>query len=476
MKNILLFTLLIYFFIFLTFTYEDERKTHIFSQEDKIKNLKTKEDKVQLEEVNNQIEPEEKNKKKLKKYRVSKYEKNIINKIKKLKKNKKYEEAIEISETQLKSKYNTKGMEKWLRSFIANTYYRMGLNNQKIKKWETANSYFKKSIKIIDDVFPFLYGRIGYTSYKIQDFDACITFLEEYLKSKPEDIKATNILSKCYEKNRDFEKALEIKNQLLYHDDSDYHPSEDDFASLEQQIITDYQQDSLSSNHFTLYYEHTFQENFAEQVFSILEESLKELIDDYGFSYPLRNIETIIYNNEDYDVIRFKDPDWASGIYDGRIHIPFHPKLLVNRKKKLRRVLKHEIVHALFADIEKSKRLPYWFEEGLAQRASCYTNACKEFPLPKKINEFLSHKDLNSKFIRLDKKKARDAYRQSFFLVRVIELTKGKNSLQDIIKHIYLKPPNNNNELLKPISLNFNELVKITKDYWYRTTELPKFP
>ena len=78
--------------------------------------------------------------------------------------------------------------------------------------------------------------------------------------------------------------------------------------------------------------------------------------------YPSSSITVVFYTLQQFrDITRA--PDWAGGLYDGQIRVAV--KGALNHPDDLERLLVHEFVHALVAQVG-GRNVPLWLNEGLA--------------------------------------------------------------------------------------------------------------
>lgn len=113
--------------------------------------------------------------------------------------------------------------------------------------------------------------------------------------------------------------------------------------------------------HFSVSFEGPAERAMADRALEALERAY-DRIGDVLLVYPIAPIAVVLYTQQQFhDVTR--SPAWAGGAYDGIIRVPVRGAL--DRERELERVLAHEFVHALIASTT-TRRLPTWFEEGLA--------------------------------------------------------------------------------------------------------------
>jgi peptidase MA superfamily protein len=122
--------------------------------------------------------------------------------------------------------------------------------------------------------------------------------------------------------------------------------------------------------HFTVKYDGSTDHDTWIAVLEILEEAYREIGQKFGH-FPSKPIVVVLHANGSFQSVT-DSPAWADGLFDpvlGRIQIPTQGAL--TDRVWLKRVLRHEFVHALLQDLEGLKTaLPTWLNEGLAMQLS----------------------------------------------------------------------------------------------------------
>jgi tetratricopeptide (TPR) repeat protein len=80
-------------------------------------------------------------------------------------------------------------------------------------------------------------------------------------------------------------------------------------------------------------------------------------------SYPSEPVVVMLYTEKQFRDVTLA-PEWAGGLYDGRIRVPAAGA--AQRPRVFERVLVHELAHAMVATIAP-RGVPTWLHEGLAQ-------------------------------------------------------------------------------------------------------------
>jgi Tfp pilus assembly protein PilF len=133
-------------------------------------------------------------------------------------------------------------------------------------------------------------------------------------------------------------------------------------AMREQEVGGEYR--ASAGAHFTLRYDGARADPaLGEQILQFLEERFNELVSRYN-SLPESVLVVILYPEREFHEVT-QTPQWTGGIYDGKIRVPIGGVSAID--EPLRRVLVHELTHALVAAKSRGNA-PTWIQEGLAQR------------------------------------------------------------------------------------------------------------
>lgn len=227
-----------------------------------------------------------------------------------------------------------------------------------------------------------------------------------------------------------------------------------------------YQQVETSRN-FRLLYRAGEHEDLVTFALPTLEDALDEYIEGYGLKAPPTPIEVILYPEGNFKNIVVGGPEWAEGLFDGRMRIPIRTETLRSKDYRvLREVLRHELVHALFSLASDARQLPPWFDEGMAQRLSCANPGCGEFQFPATPGGFLTAQSFFTPYTSFDAVRAGRAYKQSLYLILALEKKYGADALRQIASSVSIASDISSDGLLKPLNLTFEQLQTETALLW----------
>jgi tetratricopeptide (TPR) repeat protein len=134
-------------------------------------------------------------------------------------------------------------------------------------------------------------------------------------------------------------------------------------------------------------------------------------------AYPMDSVVVMLYTERQFRDIT-QAPEWAAGVYDGRIRVPAAGA--AQSPQTFERVLTHELAHAMVANAAP-RGVPAWLHEGLAQYFEGDDPQAARARL--KIagrNRLIPLGDLEGSFSGLGSAQAQVAYDESLVAVDVI--------------------------------------------------------
>jgi tetratricopeptide (TPR) repeat protein len=228
-------------------------------------------------------------------------------------------------------------------------------------------------------------------------------------------------------------------------------------------------QRSESSRNFRLSFRSGEHEELVAWVTTGLEEALDRYVEDYGFRLPPAPIEVLLYPSQEFSSVMVGSPTWAEGLFDGRIRVPVPPRALkqgYDGDAQMAIVLRHELVHALFAILTGGRPLPPWFDEGMAQRLSCPREGCPPFTFPPTPGDFLAEPHFLTPFTSFNSTMAGRAYQQGLYLILTLEELRGESALREIVTRMAQGSDVSSDGLLRSVGLTLAELHKTASFRW----------
>lgn len=179
--------------------------------------------------------------------------------------------------------------------------------------------------------------------------------------------------------------------------------------------------------------------NLAMEILETAQDALPQISDFIGYAYK-RNIHIRLLS----DVEEFKNltrtgfPDWGVGFADTKnSSIIICSPRVVKKDIDLRSITRHELAHIILGEAVGEKRLPRWFNEGIAMYCSREWRFGRE--------KILAMANFTNSFIPLslieytfpsDRRRAEIAYTESFSAIAYIIKNFGEEALRDILKNL----------------------------------------
>jgi tetratricopeptide (TPR) repeat protein len=207
---------------------------------------------------------------------------------------------------------------------------------------------------------PVLHLGAGLAAHLLGQPAAARTALERALSLAPAFTPASLLLGEILYRNGDIESAIRV-----YEEASTHAPGQEQLTKR----LAEWRKDAATHSgffrsqgaHFTVLFEGPADEALARRAVDLLEDAYWR-VGTALYTFPDQLITVVLYTQQQFrDITR--SPDWAAGMYDGRIRVPMRGALA--RPEELERVLVHEFTHALVRSIAP-RNVPTWLNEGLA--------------------------------------------------------------------------------------------------------------
>lgn len=189
---------------------------------------------------------------------------------------------------------------------------------------------------------------------------------------------------------------------------------DDRMQKLQSEFAVEKRFDRVGGAHFDLRYQDQIDRSAAFDLRAALDAARREVGRDFNY-WPRRPIVVLIYSEQGFAQVR-RGPDWAAGVYDGKIRVPFPSN--ARAQESVKATLYHEYTHALVHDITHNK-CPVWLNEGIAE----YQEARKRKPYLAHLKTAVRDKqliplaNLDAAFKSRDADVAGLGYQQAYSLV-----------------------------------------------------------
>jgi tetratricopeptide (TPR) repeat protein len=296
----------------------------------------------------------------------------------------------------------------------------------KEKRFAEALAAFSEAARLAPDE-AMIHYLVGYTSYLMGQLNDARQPLERALVLDPKLTGASTVLGLVLHRQgrvADAVKVVEAAAVLA--------PGDRDIRDLLAKWRPDAELQSrfyeARGAHFSVLFQGPSDDLTARRIVEILEEAYWR-IGRTLTTYPVESIPVVLYTEEQFRSTGGA-PEWAVGVYDGRIKIPTVGAL--QQPEALRRTLAHEFTHAVVAQIA-GNAAPVWLNEGLAELLNSDDFSATEQQLARTPRR-LPHARLERSFDGLPREDIPLAYAQSAVAVKRIFELRGAPAVVSLLR------------------------------------------
>lgn len=301
-----------------------------------------------------------------------------------------------------------------------------------LRYFEEAGREARKLLALRPDD-PDLHVQIALAFQKMEDDESASAVLERTIEKHPNHARSHIELAKLQYKLGNFTEARCYVNRAL-----EIEPYSSEAQELlrqlnrEEPIESAFEQET--SVHFILTYQTIFSKEWARDILDIFEEAYNHGGEFLGL-YPAQRVHVIAYAARDLHKIRSL-PEWAGGIYDGKIRLPVSS--VTATPNQMTPAIFHEYCHHLVFLLTHGN-CPTWLNEGLAQTM--------EGVDVKRAERLLTDEDGNMKLLPIeelskpfssapDRNIAERLYAQSLLMVQFLLREKGIEAMRELLANL----------------------------------------
>ena len=307
---------------------------------------------------------------------------------------------------------------------------------------------------------------LGYCHFRYREWSQAQATFEKYLSLNPTDDKARLLQAQVFEAMLRFDEALTrlqtLKGAVAV---SERARIDKKILSIQKKLDQHQRMELKLSEHFSVYLPGNAL-GLGHWALDTLEAAFDEFVSVFGVHPDGAVFRVIFSSHQAFEVSLPQVPHWASAAFDGQIRIPLPSNDLEmpEFQERLEQALRHELVHAIVSQLKGRSIVPQWFEEGLAQFFTCYQRGCDPVEFNHFRGDFLHVGDFLSSFSHFNAYKARRAYQQSLFLVRL--LNRFDPGWLPFVCRSISSLGSESFDVLLPGGLKFNEWVDLATRMW----------
>ena len=229
------------------------------------------------------------------------------------------------------------------------------------RDFELASSYY---LALVQDQPELYVARVGYAVSEIElgRDGLALSVVLDGISRQPERAELHILLGELRYREERLDDALRCWRRAFKLDADD--KLRDRILKVERELHASRYYDFASSSHFNLRYDGTVDLDLAGAVIEHLEEQYWVVTESFRHS-PGQPITVQLFPEREFREVT-RAPDWAGGLYDGKIRVPLGG--LTRLTTDAKRVLTHELTHAIVHSKSRGNA-PRWLQEGLAQMA-----------------------------------------------------------------------------------------------------------
>lgn len=383
-----------------------------------------------------------------------------------------FAQALKLLRKELASIAEATSYQKWLHRQEPVLLTSIGWQLANQQRCDEAMYHFESALKLREDAFAI--KGMGYCFYKRKDYWQAEPYLRRYIGMRPTlEYDSVLIMADTLESLQYYGNARDLLERATTQGGFTAEQDENLKRRLKSMTAKAREFDNqatIETDLVSLSYRNIEHEDLSGWVLTILEEAMDELSIDLGLPRPAKPLEVLLYPMKTFKAVSH-GPSWATGLFDGRLRIPVADRRDASYLNHLKKTLRHELVHGVLTEATSGRSLPTWFHEGLATVMEC-PGMCSGKALPVNRSYFLPLKKLEGSFFGFPQAEVRQAYSQSYYLIRSILKLEGEAGLRILIEHARSSKIPDSKSLLAPLGASTGKVLRFAKESWQKGARL----
>lgn len=296
------------------------------------------------------------------------------------------------------------------------------------QRYEEAVAVLDNAQQFDDSQRPFWVLR-GYALLQLQRYaEAEVELLEAQGMGDP-DVDILQLLGQIYYNTDRMYEAFDVLERAEQSAPGN-HAVTQMLDKVRRELAVEKGMDKEYGGHFVITFEGTENVDLGSEVLEVLEDAYNWIGSQLDH-YPEQRVTVILYSQRQFSELT-NSPDWAGGLYDGKIRLPVGGIAAVD--KRVQGLLYHEYMHVVVRDIAGSK-VPIWLNEGLAEMAERHVSdkSLQLLPAAIKQDKLIPFETLEQSFFHLKGMQVLLAYEQSYALVGFLIDRFGWHNVRDLL-------------------------------------------
>ncbi len=297
---------------------------------------------------------------------------------------------------------------------------------------------FHDLVSLMDEALDFsgdqsrLRSMRGYGLFQLKEYEGAEDDLQSVRDQGAADGNTLFLLGLIfYQSDRMFEARDVLEEALLL--DPEAAAVRELLDKIHRETTIEQGMDKEYGGHFVVTFDGETNSGLGRQVMAVLDDAYYWVGMQLGH-YPEQKVPVILYSRQQFLDLT-DSPDWAGGLYDGKIRLPVGGITEVNQV--VRGLLYHEYMHVALRDLT-GNRLPYWLNEGLAEVAERSQISSPFNALAQAVSQDIrfSLDDLEGSFKRFQGAQVSLAYEQSYAFVQFLIDDFGWLAVRELMTNI----------------------------------------
>lgn len=280
-----------------------------------------------------------------------------------------------------------------------------------------------------DDMQRGFWSMRGFALLRLKQYYAAETDLQEARAMGDPDATILSLLGELYYDTDRMYEAFDAFESAQLHD-SDNPNIARMLEKVRRELAVEKDMDKEYGGHFVITFDGDQNDDLGREVLDVLDEAYNWLGSQLDH-YPDERVTVILYSRKQFSALT-NSPEWAGGLYDGKIRLPVGGISSVNAAVKS--LLYHEYTHVALRDIAGTN-LPYWLNEGLAEvgEAHIVQPELDVLALARDQLKLFRLASLEGPFRGLQGLQVSLAYQQSYSVVRYLIDEYGWHHVRDLV-------------------------------------------
>lgn len=254
-----------------------------------------------------------------------------------------------------------------LKTNLATAYNNYAISLNKRGQFEDAKDNLYKALELnpnnknLKSNLANIVSSVAGNYYKNANYELAELELKHSLAFLPEHVPSLILLGQIYYQEQKMNEAEEIWARALKYD-----PNNAELKDMLNRLKKEKKIESglaqTEAFNFDIRFDKEAVDSDIYDIRDYLKQTFKDVGRDFNF-FPENTVTVILYTEDDFQKLR-QTPEWISGIYDGKIRIPYRNGKI--SEEELQCLIQHEYTHAIIYMLTAGN-CPLWFNEGIAK-------------------------------------------------------------------------------------------------------------